>query len=139
MIDGGLYLSLVESFFMFLESEYEMIICERMIRSNVFYVIRYCDSVKEVSISYENIEDYLQVHVRVQENCDSQNHGKKMKTFRLDSLIGVVVPEITKERLSSNNEFFREHAATNPLERKLLKKAKELRLLLAFNDESCTP
>ena len=106
MMNSSEYLYLVKSFFSFLENEFGMTLSSEDVRGNFFYEVQYRDSIKVVSISYENIEDYLQVVVFILEEGNFPKYDDKTKTLHVDNLIGMVMPKIDKKLLQSNHVFF---------------------------------
>lgn len=99
---------------------------------NVFYEVEYSDSERAVSISYENIEDYLQVIVFKLKNRKFPDYDDKTSTLHLNELNKKVLSGIDKKEIERNSEEFNKFNANDDLERKLLKSAKELRLALKY-------
>ena len=135
MVEGKEYISTVESYFSFLEVEFGMEIIEEKKRGNAFYDVQYSDKVKIVSISYENIEDYLQVIVFLLENGRIPDYDDKTKTLHQNHLNNLVMSRVSKNEIGLNAQYFSKYNPNNELERKLLKGAKELRLCLQHFDQ----
>lgn len=134
MIDGKKYINTVRDFFSFLESEFAMTVAEEKERGNVYYDVQYRDQSKVVSISYENIEDYLQIIVFRLENGELPDYDDKTKTLHLSQLNRITLPNVDKNEIISNSEYFSKYVANGEVERQLLKSAKELRLCLMHLD-----
>jgi hypothetical protein len=97
--------------------------------------MEYSDTGRVVSISYENIEDYLQVIVFKLKNEKLPDYDDKTLTLHLNELNKRVLSRIDKNEIEKNNEEFDKFDANDELERKLLKSAKELRLVLKHWDK----
>lgn len=135
MIDSIEYIKIVKNYFKFLITEFKFKLLEEKVRGNAFYDIQYKDNSRVISISYENVEDYLLVTVFVLQNGEMPNYDDKTKTLHLKQLNGLVIAKASKEEINLNAEYFAKYNAKNELERKLLKEAKELRLCLKnFNE-----
>lgn len=132
MIEGNQYIEIVEAYFCFLITEFGFKISEEKIRGNAFYDVQYKDEKRIVSISYENIEDYLLVIVFLLQNGELPDYDDKTKTLHLNKLNIEVLSRVDKSEINLNNEHFLKFRARNELERKLLKSAKELRLCLKY-------
>jgi hypothetical protein len=130
MIDGNQYISTVKAYFDFLITEFGFKISDEKIRGNVFYDVQYKDKTRIVSISYENLEDYLQVIIFMLQNGEMPDYDDKTKTLHLNQLNAQVWSRVDKKEISLNNEYFTKFNAKNELEKKLLKSGKELRLSL---------
>lgn len=103
---------------------------EQEIRSSVFYDVQYKDKTRVISISYENIEDYLLVIIFLLQDGKLPNYDDKTRTLHLNVLNQKLASKIKKEEYILNNEYFLKFEAKDEFERKLLKHAKELRLCL---------
>ncbi|GAA4762840.1 MULTISPECIES: hypothetical protein [Flavobacterium] len=135
MINGKKYIELVELFFSFLLKEFGFELLKVTENGNVFYDVEYTDYKRTVSISYENIEDYLQVIVFRLKNGELPNYDDKSQTLHLNELNKRVLPLISKEEIQENNEKFNIIFTNTELEKKLLKSAKELRIILKYWDK----
>lgn len=129
------YVNTVKNYFEFLISEFRFRILEEKIRGNAFYDVQYIDSKRVISISYENIEDYLLVIIFILQNGKLPDYDNKTKTLHLNQLNAKILTNIDKKEINLNNEYFSKFHAIDELERKLLKSAKELRLCLIHFDE----
>jgi hypothetical protein len=134
MIEGDNYINAVKTFFSFLETEFEMNIIIEKQRGNIFYDIQYGDQTKIISISYENITDYMQIIVFLLDKGKMPNYDDKTRTLHLNVLNKSVVSKVDKMQITANIQYFAKYNATNKLERDLLKKAKELRLCISNFD-----
>jgi hypothetical protein len=130
MIDSNEYIKKVKDYFEFLIRDFDFKLLEEKVRGNAFYDIQYKDNSRVVSISYENIEDYLLVIVFMLQNGDMPDYDDKTKTLHLKQLNRLIIAKASKEEINLNAEYFTKYNANNEFERKLLKEAKELRLCL---------
>lgn len=130
MIDGKRYIEIVKLFFSFLITEFGFNKTKEIENGNAFYDVEYRDSKRAISISYENIEDYLQLIVFKLKNGQLPDYDDKTHTLHLSELNKKVLSEINKKEIEENNVEFNKFDPNDELERKLLKSAKELRLAL---------
>ncbi len=130
MIDGTKYIEIVKLFFSFMITEFGFRLSKETENGNAFYDVEYSDSGRVVSISYENIEDYLQVIVFKLKDGELPDYDDKTHTLHLNELNKMILFGIDKNEIKKNNEDFDKFDADDELERKLLKSAKELRLAL---------
>lgn len=135
MIDGTKYIEVVKMFFSFLITEFGFRLSKETENGNAFYDVEYRDVRSVVSISYENIEDYLQVIVFKLKNGKLPDYDDKTHILHLNELNKRVLSEIDKNEIEKNNEVFDKFNGNDMLERKLLKSAKELRLALKHWDK----
>jgi sensor histidine kinase YesM len=138
MMESSEYIKNVNGYFGFLITELNFKLLEQKIRGNAFYDIRYKDNSRVISISYENIKDYLLVTVFMLQNGEMPDYDDTTKTLRLNQLNRLVIAKARKEEIVLNAEYFAKYKAKNELERKLLKEAKELRLCLKKFSEITT-
>jgi len=134
MIEGNDFLKIAKTYFDFLRTEFDFKIFEEKIRGNAFYDLQYKNNSKILSISYENIEDYLQIVVFLLENGKMPNYDDKTKTLHLNYLNSLVFPNVSDQDIDLNNQYFSVFDTGSILERKLLKSAKDLRLCLKFGN-----
>ena len=137
MIEGEKYTKVVKEYFDYLIKEFGFKISNEKIMCNAFYDLQYSDGIRIVSISYENIEDYLLVIVFMLQNGELPNYDDKTKTLHLNRLNAQVLSKVDKNEIILNNGCFAKFEAKNELEKKLLKGAKELRLCLKHFEEVC--
>lgn len=130
MIEGEKYIEIVKEYFSFLISEFDFKISNEKIRGNAFYELQYTDETRIVSVSYENIEEYLQVIIFILQNGEFPDYDDKTRTLHLNKLNTRILSRIESIEISLNNEYFAKFNPEDELERKLLKSAKELRLCL---------
>jgi hypothetical protein len=130
MIEGAIYINKVREYFSFLTNEFEFTELHESENGNAFYDVEYNDTNIAVSVSYENIEDCLLVIIFLLENGIRPNYDDKTHTLHLNALNKMILPLISKDDIEDNNSFFDNHLTNGPIERKLLKSAKELRLIL---------
>jgi hypothetical protein len=135
MIEGEKYIEIVKTYFDYLITEFGFEISNEKIRSNFFYDLQYTKGTRTISISYENIENYLQVIVFILSNGDLPDYDDKTKTLHLSKLNAEVLSNLDKDKIDLNKEYFVRFATQSKLERKLLKSAKELRLCLNYAKE----
>jgi hypothetical protein len=131
MIESSAYIKVVNDYFGFLITEFNFKLLEEKVRGNAFYDVQYKDNSRVVSISYENIEDYLLVVVFMLQNGEMPDYDDTTKTLHLNQLNRLVMAKASKEEIILNAEYFARYKAKNELERRLLKEAKELRLCLS--------
>ena len=135
MMESSEYIRNVNDYFGFLITEFNFKLLEEKVRGNAFCDIQYKDNSRVISISYENIEDYLLVTIFMLQNGEMPDCDDTTKTLHLNRLNSLVIAKASKEEIILNAEYFAKHKAKNELERKLLKEAKELRLCLKnFNE-----
>ncbi|MGN6639776.1 MAG: hypothetical protein ACTHJ8_12760, partial [Mucilaginibacter sp.] len=91
MIAGNQYTETVKTYFNFLITEFDFKLSEEIISGNFFYRLRYVDKVKAVTISYENIENYLSVFISILQNCKLPDYDDKAKTLHLNKLNIIVL------------------------------------------------
>ena len=130
MMEGNQFIETVKDYFAFLESEFNFKVSEEKILGNAFYDVQYRNKTRVVSVSYENIEDYLLVIVFMLQSGELPDYDDKTKTLHLNQLNAIVLPKVDKIEIDLNNEYFLKFQSKNELERRLLKSAKELRLCL---------
>ena len=130
MIDSTQYFATVKKLFSFLQEEFNMSEIKEKQNGNAFYDVRYSDRTKVISISYENIGDYLQIIVFKLQNCHMPDYDDKSQTLHLNELNKLALVNAKADDFKSNNNFFKEFSATTVLERQLLKASKDLRLSL---------
>ncbi|HEX8576642.1 MAG TPA: hypothetical protein VF677_10160 [Flavobacterium sp.] len=130
MVDGKVYIKIVKLFFDFLITEFGFKQIKEIENGNAFYDVEYWDAERAISVSYENIEDYLQILVFKLKNGKLPDYDDKTHTLHLQELNKIVLSEIDKKEIEDNNALFSKFESKDDLERKLLKAAKELRLAL---------
>lgn len=134
MIRGEEYVSEVKEFFGFLIDEFHFSLLSEKIQGNAFYDVVYEDQTRQISVSYENIEDYLLVIVFLLKDGKLPDYDDKTRTLHLNHLNRVIFKTVQENDIKSNEEFFSRFIAKGEFKGKLLKVAKELRLcLLHFN------
>jgi len=135
MIDGKKYIEIVKLFFSFLITEFSFNQTKEVENGNAFYDVEYRDGQRAISISYENIEDYLQVIVFKLKNGQLPDYDDKTHTLHLSELNKIILPKINKREMEENNVLFDKFETKDSLDRKLMKSAKELRLSLKHWDK----
>ena len=83
MKEGNQFIQIVKEYFQFLPTEFAFKLSEEKITGNVFYEIQYKDETRIVSISYENLEDYLLVIIFLLQNGAMPDYDDNTKTLRL--------------------------------------------------------
>ena len=133
MIDGPEYVQAVRKLFSFLTEEYGITDIRDQINGNAYYDVQYHSCSKIISISYENVEDYLEVTVFKLRNGTLPDYDDKTQTLHLSALNKIVFSKADETDIKSNNQYFSKFVnAETAIERKLLKSAKELRLAIKF-------
>lgn len=135
MVEDLEYIESVKLYYSFLETEFGFIKTNETVNGNAFYDIEFTDNVRVISISYDNIEDQLEVIVFMLQNGKMPDYDDKIKTLHLKQLNKLILTKASKQEINLNAEYFTKFNAKNKLERKLLKEAKELRLCLKHFDE----
>ena len=135
MIEGEEYIEVVKQFYSFLETDFGFSKVNETINGNAFYDVEFRDKERIISISYENIEDHLEVIVFMLQNGKMPDYDDKTKTLHLKQLNRLVMAKANKEEINLNAEYFAKYNPKNEIERKLLKDAKELRLCLKHFNE----
>ncbi len=130
MIEGKEYIKVVKQFYSFLETEFDFKKVNETINGNAFYDIEFKNKEKVVSISYENIEDHLEVIVFMLQDGKMPDYDDKTKTLHLKLLNKFIMPQVNKDDIKLNAEYFAKYNAKSGIEQNLLKGAKELRLCL---------
>ena len=128
------YIETVKLYYSFLETEFGFSKINETINGNAFYDVEFRDKERIISISYENIEDHLEVIVFLLQNGKMPEYDDK-KTLHSKQLNRLVMAKASKKEINLNAEYFAKYNAKNELERKLLKEAKELRLCLKYFNE----
>ena len=136
MVEGSEYVQVVKRLFSFLSEEYGIADISQKINGNAFYDVQYHSPSKVISISYENIEDYLQVIVFKLRNGKLPDYDDKTQTLHMSALNEIVFSKVSKTDIGLNNQYFDNHIkAETTFERKLLKPAKDLRLAMQFVED----
>jgi len=135
MIEGEKYIEVVKMYFKFLITELGYRISNQNIWGNAFYNLEYSEENHIVSVSYENIEDYLQIIVFKLQYGKRPDYDNKSKTLHLNRLNAQIMPIIDRNAFSSNNAYFANCKPKTRIEKQLLKSAKELRLCLKHMKE----
>jgi len=130
MLEKTDYFNLVQKLFSYLISEFDFDRVQEDSIGNIYYDIKYRDKNREISISYEVVENCLQVIVFLLQDGGMPNYDDKIQTLHLDKLNSLLFTKIDKKEILANDEFFSKNNPKTELERKLLKSAKELRLCL---------
>lgn len=130
MIEGKKFIKDANVYFNYLISEFGFKVLSEKIRGNTFYDLQYSDGKRILSVSYENIEDYLQIIIFILQNGELPDYDDKTKTLHLNKLNEQILPKVDRNEIAFNNEYFMKFKAQDALERQLLKSAKELRLCL---------
>lgn len=135
MIEGENYMKIVDDYFDFLKTEFGFSKSEEKIRGSSFYDAHYVNEERIISISYENLEDYLQIIVFMLIDGQLPDYDDKSKTLHLNHLNSLLMAKIEKDAIINNNQYFSKYNVKTELERKLLKGARELRICLMNFDK----
>jgi hypothetical protein len=130
MISGKEYLEIVKQYFSFLSLELGFEPLKETINGNAFYDVEYKNSDKIISISYENIEDYLSVIVFELKNGIVPDYNDKARTFHLQELSSEIISKLNQLEIRENSMIFKKFIASGGFEKRLLKSAKDLRMVL---------
>lgn len=137
MIDGKEFIEKVKLYYSFLEKEFDFSIVNQTINGNVFYDLEYKAKEKVISISYENMENYLKVIIFILENGNMPNYDDTTKALHLQELNGLVLSKIDRKEIDLNNKYFAKYVTNSEFEYKLLKESKELRICLKYLQSDC--
>ena len=132
MIEDLECIETVKLYYSFLETEFGFSKINETINGNAFYDVEFINKETIISISYENIEDHLEVIVFMLQNGKMPDYDDKTKTLHLKQLNKLTMAQTSKEEINLNAKYFANYNSKNELERKLLKEAKELRLYLIY-------
>ncbi|RYF84807.1 MAG: hypothetical protein EON98_08225 [Chitinophagaceae bacterium] len=135
MVEGPEYIQAVRKMFSFLSEEFGITDTNEKIRGNAFYDVQYQAPSKVISISYENIEDYLQVIVFKLKNGKLPHYDDKTQTLHLPALNKNTFSKASKADIELNNQYFNNLKVDTAFERKLLKSAKDLRLAMQLVED----
>lgn len=135
MIEIQEYIEAVKLFYSFLETEFSFSKVNETINGNAFYDVEFKNKERIISISYENIEDHLEVIIFMLQNGKLPDYDDKTKTLHLKQLNRQVMAKASREEIILNAEYFAKCKAKNEIERELLKEARELRLCLKHFNE----
>lgn len=130
MIEGNQYIEIVKTYFKFLIIEFDFKFSEEIITGNYFYRVRYINKEKAVTVSYENIENYLSVFISLLQNGELPDYDDKTKTLHLNKLNAQLISSIDRNEIDLNDDYFVKFNPKTEIEKQLLKSAKELRLCL---------
>ncbi|MDR1976852.1 MAG: hypothetical protein LBQ18_07655 [Campylobacteraceae bacterium] len=131
MIDGDKYIETTSAYFDFLIKEFGFKIFAKTINGNFFYSVQYKNETQLISISYENLEDFLSIAI-VSLKDGGANVYDETKALNLNQLSAKILPHINKNGITENNKYFYQYSPQNAAERQLLKTAKELRICLKY-------
>lgn len=132
MISSQFFVTKVSDYFAFLVSGFDFEFDDLTVREDIYYEQRFNDGRKVVSISYENLEDYLKVTVYLLENGQLPAYDDEQRTLLLGQINAAVFPNIGKTEIEQNNNYFACFQAQSEFEKHLLKQAKDLRLSLKY-------
>jgi hypothetical protein len=135
MMQGLEYTDAVKQYYSFLETELGFHKMTETINGNAFYDVEYKDETRIISISYENIEDYLETIIFLLQNGKKPDYDDKTKTLHLKRLNQLTLPKASQEEINLNAGYFYGYAPKTVIEKKLLKEAKELRFCLTHFDD----
>jgi len=127
---------LSKDYFPSFQRNYGIAEISQKINGNAFYDVQYHSPSKVISISYQNIQDYLQVIVFKLRNGKLPDYDDKTQTLHISALNKIVFSKASKTDIDLNNQYFDNHIkAETTFERKLLKSAKDLRLAMQFVED----
>ena len=132
MIEGKEYMEIVKSIYLFLKIEFGFSIIKETINGIMFYDVEYSDNKRVISVSYENVEDHLQVIIFLLQDGKLPDYEDKTKTLHLEQLSRQIMSTVSNEEFKKNAAYFDKYITKTEIERKLLKGAKELRLCLKY-------
>ncbi|MCC2545499.1 hypothetical protein LJY25_03515 [Hymenobacter sp. BT175] len=134
MVEAQVFLRAAKTYFAFLVSEFAFAELSETVRSVVFYELQYRNAAQVVSISFENLEDYLQITVFQLVNQQLPDYNDSHHTYHLHTLNHALSKLVGPDDWQENQRFFEEFKPEGTVERRLLKAAKELRVCLTHFD-----
>ena len=81
MVEDLEYIETVKLYYSFLETEFGLSKVNETINGNAFYDVEFKDKERVISISYENIEDHLEVIVFMLQNGKMPDYDDKKKRY----------------------------------------------------------
>jgi hypothetical protein len=130
MLEDLEYFETVKLYYSFLETEFGFSKTNETTNGNAFYDVEFSDEERIISITYENIEDHLEVIFFLLQNGKMPDYADKTRTLHLKQLNRLVMAKASKEEINFNAEYFAKFNANNELERELLKKSKRTSIIL---------
>ena len=130
MVTDNEYFEKVETYFKFLVNEFKFKVESKTFNGNVFFDIEYKSKNILISISYENIEDFLEIIIFPNSANNNISFKGSNENFRLSQLRNDLLTKIKNSDFEKNNKFFIKFKTKNNFERNLLKSAKDLRICL---------
>jgi hypothetical protein len=103
MVEDFEFIETVKCYYSFLETEFGIIKINETINGNAFYDVEFGDKEKIISISYENIEDQLEVIVFLLQNGNLPDYDDKTKTLHLKLLNKLVMAKVRKKSALTQN------------------------------------
>jgi hypothetical protein len=94
------------------------------------YTVCFESDAQVVDVSYEPGDDYLNISVYRREHTTLSDIDDRSKTLRLSDLNRQYMPLVTSGERSANEALFRSIVTRDATERRLLKSAKDLCLVL---------
>lgn len=140
MLTGNEFINVAKHSFSFLKSEFGMETEKIIIRSNVFYAIRYSNSFILISISYENIDDYFNIQLIKKIYGKISHYDDLNNSMNLTSLNRLIMEKIKNDELVENQKKIILHTTDN-FEKRILRDAIKLQFCLRnidliWNEES---
>lgn len=139
MIAAQTYLEAAKAYFAFLIPEFAFTLSKETARDAVFYELQYRNPAQIISISYENLENYLQVIVFQLVNQQLPSYDDPRRTLHLNALNQALGALVGPANWKENQRHFRQFKPEGNVERQLLKSAKELRLCLTHFEKLQAP
>jgi len=124
------YFSNIEKQFMFLLDDFEYQVINEKSKISFLYDVNFQKSNSVISVSFDIRENYLQVILFILKDGHFPDYDDKEHTIHLEKLNNMILPLLSKEEISDNNDFFQNIKPLNQLEKRILKSAKELRLCM---------
>lgn len=130
MIESGEYIESVERYFSFLETEFGYTRSRVSVIGNAFYDVEYEDGKSVISISYENVEDHLEIIYFELRKGIRPDYDDTTRTHHLSELNRRAMAQSNGTEIDANAILFARFVPRSPHQRVLIKKARELRLCL---------
>ncbi len=137
MISNFEFVEIVKRYFSFLVSHfyYELLNGKHATHS-MLYDVSYGGKEKVISISYEFPSDYLQIIIFDLLDGKLSDYDDRKHTHFLSEFNREIYSNITQDAMQKNHLFFSQHIPHSDIERRLIKRAKELRLYMLHSSST---
>lgn len=122
----------IKKYFNFLESEFKYIFVGTVANGNVYFDCEFQKNNKTVSISYEVIEDYLQIFIIESRKKILTEKTKYQKIENLKEVRKKYFSHINKQKFRMVKQYFSNYCTETKFQKKLLKNAESLFIYFKF-------